>query len=73
MRSPTHEVVRRGLLAFLGSEPDIDVVGEAGGETQALDLAQRSGGPDRYAEVGPVGAVERAAEHGKGDRAAHER
>jgi DNA-binding NarL/FixJ family response regulator len=33
-----HEVVRRGLLAFLGSEPDIDVVGDAGGGAQALDL-----------------------------------
>jgi DNA-binding NarL/FixJ family response regulator len=33
-----HEVVRRGLHAFLDSEPDIDVVGEAGGGTQALDL-----------------------------------
>jgi DNA-binding NarL/FixJ family response regulator len=33
-----HEVVRRGLLAFLGSEPDIHVVGEAGGGAQALDL-----------------------------------
>jgi DNA-binding NarL/FixJ family response regulator len=33
-----HEVVRRGLLAFLGSEPDIDVVGEAAGGAQALDL-----------------------------------
>jgi DNA-binding NarL/FixJ family response regulator len=33
-----HEVVRRGLLAFLDSEPDIDVVGEAGGGAQALDL-----------------------------------
>jgi DNA-binding NarL/FixJ family response regulator len=33
-----HEVVRRGLLAFLGSEPDIDVVGEARGGAQALDL-----------------------------------
>ena len=33
-----HEVVRRGLLAFLDSEPDIDVVGEAGGAAQALDL-----------------------------------
>ena len=32
------EVVRRGLLAFLDSEPDIDVVGEAGGGAQALDL-----------------------------------
>jgi DNA-binding NarL/FixJ family response regulator len=33
-----HEVVRRGLLAFLDSEPDLDVVGEAGGGAQALDL-----------------------------------
>ena len=33
-----HEVVRRGLLAFLGSEPDIHVVGDAGGGTEALDL-----------------------------------
>jgi DNA-binding NarL/FixJ family response regulator len=33
-----HEVVRRGLLAFLEGEPDIDVVGEAGGGVQALDL-----------------------------------
>jgi DNA-binding NarL/FixJ family response regulator len=33
-----HEIVRRGLRAFLGSEPDIEVVGEAGGGAQALDL-----------------------------------
>jgi DNA-binding NarL/FixJ family response regulator len=33
-----HEVVRRGLLAFLDSEPDINVVGEAGGGTEALEL-----------------------------------
>jgi len=33
-----HEVVRRGLLAFLGGEPDIDVLGEADGGIQALDL-----------------------------------
>ena len=33
-----HEVVRRGLLALLDSEPDIDVVGEAGGGAQVLDL-----------------------------------
>ena len=33
-----HEVVRRGLLAFLDGEPDIDVVGEAGGSTQVLGL-----------------------------------
>jgi len=33
-----HEVVRRGLRAFLDCEPDIDVVGEAGGGAEALDL-----------------------------------
>jgi DNA-binding NarL/FixJ family response regulator len=33
-----HDVVRRGLLAFLDSEPDIDVVGQAGGGAEALDL-----------------------------------
>jgi DNA-binding NarL/FixJ family response regulator len=33
-----HEVVRRGLLAFLDSEPDFDVVGAAGGGAQALEL-----------------------------------
>jgi len=33
-----HELVRRGLLAFLDSEPDIDVVGEAAGGAQALEL-----------------------------------
>ena len=30
--------MRRGLLAFLGSEPDIDVLGEAAGGARALDL-----------------------------------
>jgi DNA-binding NarL/FixJ family response regulator len=33
-----HEVVRRGLLAFLDSEPDIAVLGQAGGGAEALDL-----------------------------------
>jgi DNA-binding NarL/FixJ family response regulator len=33
-----HELVRRGLLAFLDSEPDIDVVGEVEGGAEALDL-----------------------------------
>ena len=33
-----HEVVRRGLLAFLDSEPDIEVLGQAGGGEQALEL-----------------------------------
>jgi DNA-binding NarL/FixJ family response regulator len=31
-----HHVVRRGLLAFFESEPDLEVVGEADGGTQAL-------------------------------------
>jgi DNA-binding NarL/FixJ family response regulator len=33
-----HEVVRRGLLAFLDSEPDIEVLGQAGGGADALQL-----------------------------------
>src|SRR4051794_4096053 len=33
-----HEVVRRGLLAFLDGERDIDVVGEARGGAEALEL-----------------------------------
>jgi DNA-binding NarL/FixJ family response regulator len=33
-----HEIVRRGLREFLGGEPDIEVVGEAAGGTEALDL-----------------------------------
>jgi DNA-binding NarL/FixJ family response regulator len=33
-----HEVVRRGLRAFLDSEPDIEVLGQAAGGAQALDL-----------------------------------
>jgi DNA-binding NarL/FixJ family response regulator len=36
-----HAVVRRGLLAFLDSEPDLEVVGEADGGAQALDLLAR--------------------------------
>jgi DNA-binding NarL/FixJ family response regulator len=33
-----HEVVRRGLRAFLDGERDIEVLGEAGGGAHALDL-----------------------------------
>jgi DNA-binding NarL/FixJ family response regulator len=33
-----HAVVRRGLFAFLEGEPDIDVVGDAEGAAEALDL-----------------------------------
>ena len=33
-----HEIVRQGVTALLGFEPDIEVVGGAGGGEQALDL-----------------------------------
>ena len=36
-----HAVVRRGLLAFLEGESDLDVVGDAEGGTEALDLVAR--------------------------------
>ncbi|MCX5397885.1 response regulator transcription factor [Streptomyces sp. NBC_00102] len=36
-----HAVVRAGLLALLGSEPDLDVVGEAGSGEEAVVLAAR--------------------------------
>jgi DNA-binding NarL/FixJ family response regulator len=36
-----HAVVRRGLFAFLDSEPDLEVVGEADGGAQALELLDR--------------------------------
>jgi DNA-binding NarL/FixJ family response regulator len=36
-----HAVVRRGLLAILDSEPDLEVVGDADGGMQALDLLAR--------------------------------
>ncbi|ROQ81737.1 LuxR family two component transcriptional regulator [Streptomyces sp. CEV 2-1] len=36
-----HAVVRAGLLALLGSEPDIEVVGEAGSGEEAVTLAGR--------------------------------
>ncbi|MEU1486436.1 response regulator transcription factor [Streptomyces sp. NPDC005752] len=40
-----HAVVRAGLLALLGGEPDIEVVGEAGSGEEAVALAARLG-PD---------------------------
>ncbi|MGW4232928.1 response regulator [Streptomyces sp. NPDC004980] len=36
-----HTVVRAGLLALLGSEPDIEVVGEAGSGEEAVALTAR--------------------------------
>jgi DNA-binding NarL/FixJ family response regulator len=60
-----HDVVRRGLLAFLDSEPDIDVVGQAGGGTEAMDIlaSMRSEGrlPDVVVmdlQMAPVDGIE---------------
>ena len=36
-----HEVVRRGLLAFLDGEPDIEVLGEAGGGARRSTCSRR--------------------------------
>lgn len=36
-----HAVVRRGLVAFLDGEPDLELVGDADGGTQALELLAR--------------------------------
>jgi DNA-binding NarL/FixJ family response regulator len=46
-----HEVVRHGLRAFLGSEPDIDVVGEAEGGAQALELLASMASQGRRPDV----------------------
>jgi len=46
-----HELVRRGLLAFLDSEPDIEVLGEAGGGAQGLDLLALMESEDRLPNV----------------------
>ena len=46
-----HEVVRRGLLEFLGSEPDIDVVGQAAGGAQALDMLEAMEADGRRPDV----------------------
>jgi DNA-binding NarL/FixJ family response regulator len=46
-----HEVVRRGLRAFFDSEPDIEVVGEAGGGAEALDLLASMEAEGRRPEV----------------------
>jgi DNA-binding NarL/FixJ family response regulator len=46
-----HAVVRRGLLAFLQSEPDLEVVGDAEGGTQALDLLARLDSEGRRPDV----------------------
>lgn len=46
-----HEIVRRGLLAFLEGEPDIVVVGAADGGAQALDLLAASESEGRRPDV----------------------
>lgn len=59
-----HEVVRRGLLAFLDSEPDIEVLGQAGGGAQALDLLasmESDGLPDVVVmdlQMAPIDGIE---------------
>ena len=60
-----HEVVRRGLLAFLDSEPDIEVLGQAGGGGEALELlaSMESGGslPDVVVmdlQMAPIDGIE---------------
>jgi DNA-binding NarL/FixJ family response regulator len=46
-----HAVVRRGLLAFLGSEDDFDVIGEASGGAEALDILARLDEDERRPDV----------------------
>jgi DNA-binding NarL/FixJ family response regulator len=46
-----HAVVRRGLKAFLDSEPDLEVVGEAEGGAQALELLARLASEGRRPHV----------------------
>jgi DNA-binding NarL/FixJ family response regulator len=60
-----HAVVRRGLLAFLGSEPGLELVGDVAGGAQALDALERLDAEGRRPDVvlmdlkmEPVGGVE---------------
>jgi DNA-binding NarL/FixJ family response regulator len=46
-----HAVVRRGLKHFLDSEGDLEVVGEAAGGAQALDLLARLASEERQPDV----------------------
>jgi len=46
-----HAVVRRGLKAFLDSEPDLEVVGEAEGGAEALELLARLASQGRQPHV----------------------
>jgi len=46
-----HAVVRRGLLGFLESEPDLEVVGDADGGSHALELLARLDAEGRRPDV----------------------
>src|SRR4051812_9838496 len=46
-----HEVVRRGLCSFLDGEPDLEVVADAGGGQEALDLLASLDGERRRPDV----------------------
>jgi len=46
-----HEVVRRGLHAFLDGEPDLEVIGDAGGGEEALELVARLDSDGRRPDV----------------------
>jgi DNA-binding NarL/FixJ family response regulator len=46
-----HAVVRRGLIGFLDGEPDLEIVGEAEGGRQALDLLARLDAEGRRPDV----------------------
>ncbi len=46
-----HEVVRRGLLGFLESEPDLEVIGDADGGPRALELLAEADSEGRRPDV----------------------
>jgi DNA-binding NarL/FixJ family response regulator len=46
-----HEVVRRGLFSFLDGEPDLEVVADAAGGQEALDLLASLDGERRRPDV----------------------
>jgi DNA-binding NarL/FixJ family response regulator len=46
-----HDVVRRGLVAYLGTEPDLDVVGVSENGEAALDQLERLGREERLPHV----------------------
>ena len=46
-----HAVVRRGLFAFLATEPDLDIVGDAAGGVEALTLLARLDAAGRRPDV----------------------